>query len=285
MKSFIHFFKFLFFTVILFLSGSCSREYGDDLKLVYLDMMSNNIVIDSVYGNNPKPVYTLPVAASIYSICASPDAEKIYFGLSESVPLHSVCVINSDGTGFKKIFTATTFISTLSVSPSGSYIGYVDAGNLVIINSDGNLVNSIAISAPMIISMSIDEPYIYAKDGSSNLIRYNFLTGSSAVVISGSFIYDCMASLMPDTDIIAAMTNGDLNTIYLTHLDGSSVISSNIITVTGAGVVDYFSFSPDGSIYAGSNSGGQVRLYNLDDGSLIRYISNARMPAFIGRPN
>jgi len=269
---------------LMLLSAACTREYDEDRKFAYIDMMSNEIIIDTVKGGDAESIYSIPLAASIYSISSSPAADKIYFGLTESGPLHSVCVINTDGTGFRRIYTATTFVSTLSVSPSGKYIGFVDSGNLVIINSDGVLANSIAITVPMIITMSINEPYLYARDGSNNLMRYNFLTGSSTMVINASFGYDCIASLMPDTDTVAGMTNGDLNTLYLTHLDGDSVISSNTITVAGAGAVDYFSFSPDGRIYAGSNLGGQIRLYNLDDGSLIRYISNAWQPAFIGRP-
>lgn len=121
----------------------------DEKKILYDSVYPNPKIMD-IYGLNKRLLFSSPLLNTHHAQW-SPDGEKIIFEGTERSPSADphIYIINTDGSGMRRLTNATTFESKPCLSPDGKEIVYhgkrTPSGyaEMLIIDLDGNVKRSL----------------------------------------------------------------------------------------------------------------------------------------------
>ncbi|MDD5687132.1 MAG: hypothetical protein PHE88_04785 [Elusimicrobia bacterium] len=242
---------------------SLNNENGVDLYIMSAD------------GSNKKQItndeYVELGAKFIFG-----QSKIIYVRANDTVLNYSICTMNNDGSGKTVIYTSTSTMEDIKVSPDGTKIAFIkDSNRLSVININGTGYMYLA---------ECWAGYSWAPD--SNKIVYYF-SGDINIITStgGAPNYLCDGSF-PDwsatNKIVYCYGSSPSDYLYTINPDGTG----NIQLTTTAGYYYYkFKWSPDGSkvcylgynYYADSNS---CYIINSDGTGNIKIVEDYDFFAF-----
>src|SRR5271165_4899206 len=228
-------------------------------------------------GANPRKL--LSADGPIWGPNLSPDSKRMVFTINEGAPGNSIVVANADGSGQRAIVDRTKRMRVCCArwTPDGRYIAFedrthgrvdiwaaqVEAGFLQRVHPPVQLTNGpLSYQGP---KPSTDGKQIFAigTKPRGELVRYDINSKQFVPILSGISAFN--PTFSSDGKWVAYTSYPD-QTLWRSRADGT-----DLLQLTDPPVKVHFScVSPDGTQVAYGTSMGEIRVMNMDGGSLWR---------------